>query len=94
MNLYHMGTGSKTHRNLFWKYMYHSLTGTGHIPVYFNPNTIVRDHERIIIKIDTLTSLNLTSWKMSSLPEGISGSKYQQCPDMLVLQVPCVARMV
>ena len=24
----------------------------------------------IIIKIDTLTSLNLTFWKMSSLPEG------------------------
>ena len=24
----------------------------------------------IIIKIDTLTSLNLTSWKMGSLPEG------------------------
>ena len=26
---------------------------------------------KIIIKIDTLTSLNLTSWKMGSLPEGI-----------------------
>ena len=25
----------------------------------------------IIIKIDTLTSLNLAGWKMSSLPEGI-----------------------
>ena len=29
----------------------------------------------IIIKIDTLTSLNLTRWKMSSLPEGFGQLK-------------------
>ena len=32
----------------------------------------------IIIKIDTLTSLDLTNWKMSSLPEGFGGLKSLQ----------------
>ena len=37
-------------------------------------NNLSRNHEEaleIIIKIDTLTSLNLAGWKMGALPEGI-----------------------
>ena len=45
----------------------------------------------IIIKIDTLTSLNLTSWKMSSLPEGfgkltnLKSLNLRQCRDLQTL---------